>query len=92
MVHSSTWTENRNTMYDLRPNQCYWYQITENIGNPKNLYKNITETITGYGGSIAVKKYKTTTYNFNKKLMILCIKIQLIITSYQNTTNLKFKT
>jgi len=41
------------------------------------------ETITGYGKSIAVKKYNTTTYNFNEKVMILCIKIQLIITSFK---------
>jgi len=40
----------------------------------------ITETIT-----FIKKKYNTTTYNFNEKVMILCIKIQ-------NTTNLKFKT
>jgi len=68
------------------------YRITKNIGDLKNHYNVITETMTSYNGNIAVKKYNTTTYNFNEKVMILCLKIQLIITSYQNTTNLKFKT
>jgi len=79
------------TWWNLSLYQCYWYWITKNIGDSKNLYKVITKTIMNYGRNIAVKNYNTTTYNFNEKIMILCLKIQLIIKSYQSTINLKFK-
>jgi len=41
--------------------QCYRYQITENIGDPKIFYETISKAMTGYGRSIADKN-KINTY------------------------------
>jgi len=86
LVHSYMWGHScivtpfgfRNVA-TLIDDQCYQYQITENIEDPKILYKIIMEIILGHNGNIRLEEiqyihYKENLkYNCCVKVMTLCI-------------------
>jgi len=62
--------------------KCYPYKITENIGNPKILYKNILKAIMDHGGTIAAKKEIQYMYIYIYLSLSLSIYIYICIYRY----------